>query len=90
MVSQPCDVPQKKAMTLHNLWITHMGQWYFKLLALPPDGWGLPQGTERPENATNHSKQLVNVQQFVLACFSVINILLVIFVSATFKKAEPS
>lgn len=31
MLSQSCEVPQKEAMTLHNLWITDMGQWYFEL-----------------------------------------------------------
>ena len=31
MLSQSCDGPQKEAMTLHNLCINDMGQWYFEI-----------------------------------------------------------
>lgn len=42
-------------------------------LTFPPDGWGSPRGTRMPENATNRSKQLVNVCRFILVSLCVIS-----------------
>lgn len=37
MLSESCDVPQKEAMTRHNLCTNDMAQWC--QLTLPPDGF---------------------------------------------------
>ncbi len=49
MLSQLCDVPQKEAMTLHNLWITDMDQWYFELVSFTTRWLGF---------ATRHKKAI--------------------------------
>lgn len=65
MLSQSCDVSQKEAMTLHNLWITDMGQWYFELSYFTARWLGFATRQLMPENAMNLSKQFVYAQQLI-------------------------
>lgn len=47
MLLQPCDVPQKEAMKLHNLWMKDMGQWYFELAGFNQQMVGLGHKAQR-------------------------------------------
>lgn len=57
---------KKEAMTLHNLWITDMGQWYFQL-AYFNTRW-LQKATRHKDvrKCNDNSKQIGNMQHFPL------------------------
>lgn len=56
MLSESCDVPQKEAMTLHNLCTKDMAQWC--QLTLPPDGF--PTSHKHVRITANNSFNLLH------------------------------